>query len=1439
MAGSGSPCCRHLPLPARSAVRAPASVRCLLLVLFLAAAASAALYVPEPGSRLYETVALAAGGGIGVAEDASVTGDLVCNDDIELKEHSRVTGDVTAAGRVHNRGTVSGRVVERAAPVSLPVLPTVAQARAVANRVFDDDKTFTDAIIDDVVFVAGDVHVRGSLNGKGTIIARGDIELAAVGHEERDPAVLLDAATRMSLVALGSVQLGPARGFRGVVVAGHGVELDSKAQFEGVVVARGKIAIGEGVTVRFGRVDQTPPTISALAPPAGSLLANASPVIAGALADDLSGVDPATFKLLVDGADRTGAARVSASGFTFTPQAPLVDGLHAVSVKVQDRAGNLAQAQWSFATDVTPPALAFTSPAGQVTAGSRVQIGVAYGDATSGVDVASLRVSLDGVDLTGSCSVAASSAACSALPPALGSHALAASVRDRAGNAATASSSFQVVAATPAVSITSPANDSYSRVAAIQVTGTINGVVTAVTVGGRAAALGQGSFTATVTLREGVNVLLAVATDASGNAATAGATVTLDTRPPVVKLSTPAPGLVTNQPQVQVAGTAVDDTGVARLTVAGQAVALVDGRFSTSVPVGEGANSIEVDAVDLAGNAQSLVVTVNRFAVPTVVIASPPDLSYVAATTVTVSGTVDAAVSVYVNGVAATLSGTTFAAAGVPLVEGGNSLTATATDARGHVGLATINVVRDLTPPHVAIYVPADGATVAGTSVIVSGLVNDIVAGSVNAGDARVTVNGVPAAVANRSFVAVGVPLQPGANVVTAAAIDASGNQGQASITVRQATPAGPRVMALAGNAQQAVIGTALPQPLVAGLLDAAGSPVAGRPVLFRVRGGDGTLDGGRRAVAVVSDAGGQAVAHFTAGTRAGAGNQLVEASAVGFGAPAVFVGSALPGAPARLVVDAGDQQLGVAGQALPRPLVATVVDAGSNRLGGVAGTFRVGKGAGHFANGQQSLSLASDSDGRFIAGFVTDPTEGVAGNVVEARIDALAGGPVAVFTASTWAAGDPGSTAVSGVVLDNSNLPIAGVTIRVRDTVLTAATDAQGLFRIAPAPVGTLKLIVDGSTAQRPGAWPDLELELTTVPGRDNTPRMPIYLLPLDLASGMQVDETHGGKLTLPQLPGFALEILPGSVTFPGGGRSGFVSVTVVHGDKVPMVPNFGQQPRLIVTIQPAGARFEPPARLTLPNVEGLAPGRVTELYSFDHDLGHFVSIGPGTVSDDGAVVTSNVGVGILKAGWHCCGFPQAMGTSDDCPECKDCLLGRCVPKELCAFCSEPGAACDGDGNCASGVQLLPKICKRLTTTVTQAPSFTCTRCGVGVWRTYVRVDPHCQNVSLTGTTLHEDVTPQGTPDLPGIPACSSNPNRLAGLTCPIKGTMPTDPVTGGPCNDHVDLCGDADVFPMGKCAERIKQVISVDGCEVETHIFTFIVTRTATSCNGELQQQ
>src|SRR5581483_8488629 len=155
------------------------------------------------------------------------------------------------------------------------------------------------------------------------------------------------------------------------------------------------------------------------------------------------------------------------------------------------------------------------------------------------------------------------------------------------------------------------------------------------------------------------------------------------------------------------------------------------------------------------------------------------------------------------------------------------------------------------------------------------------------------------------------------------------------------------------------------------------------------------------------------------------------------------------------------------------------------------------------------------------------------------------------------------------------------------------------------------------------------------------------IFLPELLSNNRLCVSPTTGGTLTIPQAPGFSLTVAAGSAIFPGGSRTGCISVTPVNMDNVPMVPGFGQQPRFVVTIQPVGTIFTTPAAITIPNVDGLAPRAVTEMYSFDHDLASFVVIGTGTVSEDGSVIRSDPGVGVLKAGWHCGGNPNQQGSA------------------------------------------------------------------------------------------------------------------------------------------------------------------------------------------------
>jgi len=864
-----------------------------------------------------------------------------------------------------------------------------------------------------------------------------------------------------------------------------------------------------------------------------------------------------------------------------------------------------------------------------------------------------------------------------------GAYALTVTASDQAGHTTTVTRSF-VIDKTPPTITASPSPPPNAA-------GWNNGDVT-VTFSCADALSGVAACSAPVIVSQegGGQAVTGRATDRAGNPAVAFAIVSLDKTPPAVSIGSPVEGTLQRVGRVEVSGTVADANPITSLSVNGTTFD-PGPSFSGDVLLQAGVQSLVATAQDVAGNTGTARVSVTYQPQPVVRITSPANLAAFGTTPLTVSGTVDnpaATVTVGVERVGAVVAGNNFTATGVHLQEGGNVLTAVATDAQGGVGTDSITVVLDTVAPRVLIDSPVDGAMTAAASIAVTGRVNDVVLGTINSGQAQVRVNGIPAAVSNRTFVAPGVALQEGTNTLTAVAQDAVGNSDTKTITITRQVFAALSLTAVSGDQQQAGIGETLGAPLVVEVKDAGGNPVPGRSLTFRVLENSGDIadaEGHRgRALALTADAQGRGQVQLTLGSRAGVGNNRVEVNLVPLVSdavltvpPVVFIASAVSHAPAKVNFDSGGGQKGIVGQALPRPFVAVVTDEGHNRLGHVPVTFTVAEGGGNLA-GASLVTVDTDSDGRAVTVLTLGPDPGIESNTVTASVEDLAGLP-AVFKASAFLPGDPGSTRISGVVLDNSNLPIPGVTLRLRGTALASASDAQGSFTLNGVPVGDVHLVVDGSTAQRPGTWPDLEFEIVTVPGANNTLGMPIYLLPLDTAHGIFVDETHGGTLTLPDYPGFSLTVAPNSATFPDGTRRGTVSVTVVHADKVPMVPNFGQQPRFIVTIQPPGARFDPPARVTHPNVDGLPPGHVTELYSFDHDMGSFVATGTATVSEDGTQLVSDPGTGILKGGWHCGGDPAAAGTVADCPQCHLCNGTTCVPETSPPSAPNVSGCCDG----------------------------------------------------------------------------------------------------------------------------------------------------------------
>lgn len=482
----------------------------------------------------------------------------------------------------------------------------------------------------------------------------------------------------------------------------------------------------------------------------------------------------------------------------------------------------------------------------------------------------------------------------------------------------------------------------------------------------------------------------------------------------------------------------------------------------------------------------------------------------------------------------------------------------------------------------------------------------------------------------------------------------------------------------LSGNNQTGTINTPLPGPLVVSLTNDDGSPASGETVIFKVIQNNGTLTGSGPAssLAEVTDANGVAFVLHTLGSTSGVGNNKVEATAVEFTGKVVFTASATEKPPNKINIGSGNNQRGAVNTLLPRPLVAVVTDEGHNVIQGVPVTFTV-VGVGGNINGSDSVVVNTDSDGRATASLTLGPVEGLDNNQVEADFAGNTTG-AAVFRASGLSVGAPGDTSISGIVLDNSNIPIPGVTMRVEGTTREAVTDDEGQFLIANVPVGPLHLIADGSTAIFSDEYPVLSFEIVTVAGQNNTLGMPIYLLPLNTTNTQWVGGNEDVVYTLENIPGFSLTVKANSVTFPDGSNEGFISVTQVHADKVPMEPPNGLQPRFIITIQPPGAVFDPPAPITIPNVDGLAPGEITKMYSFDHDMGQFVVIGTGTISEDGSVIKSDPGVGIIKTGWHCGGNPQRTGCLHNCPPCWTCRFPECIcniPLPDCDYCE--GADC------------------------------------------------------------------------------------------------------------------------------------------------------------------
>ncbi|MBC7924371.1 MAG: hypothetical protein H7039_01820 [Bryobacteraceae bacterium] len=697
---------------------------------------------------------------------------------------------------------------------------------------------------------------------------------------------------------------------------------------------------------------------------------------------------------------------------------------------------------------------------------------------------------------------------------------------------------------------------------------------------------------------------------------------------------------------------------------------VLNGRSATAlVVVGEtaapGKRAVQVKIGSTILTKADAFTVVAKSAPPLITLASPTPLTLFTASSVSVTGRVDDPQStVTVNGVTGTVSGSTFSAT-VPLIEGVNLITATARSRAGVVGTASVSVTRDTTPPTVFIDAPSDGATLLESTVMVTGLINDIVSGTVNQGQASVTVNGVAAQISNRSFSVPELLLVKGANVLEAVARDRAGNESRRRIKVTVGDSASQqKIQIVSGNNQSAIIGEPLGEPLTVVVLEANGNPLPDQTVTFAVRRGEGTLlplNGiAARSVAVKTDDKGLARIGFGVGMRVGVGNNQIAVTSPGFSGEVLFCASATHGPAVMISQVGGDGQRGIVGRPLPRPLVTILSDAGGNAVPGAPILFLIREGAGTFENGLNVITKNTDQDGKVSAILTLGPNVGSNTNVVNAQFREMDWQNLVTFFASSVLPGETQSTRVSGLVLDNGKRAIPRATAKIVGTTLSAVTDAQGRFTITGAPVGTIALIVDGSTSTRPEVFPFLAYHMVTLVGQDNSPMTgAIELPPLDTENSRIVGGDTDVVLTMKGLPGYRFTVFARSATFPDGSKTGRLSLSQVASDKVPMPPPNGAAPRVFGTLQPANVAFNPPIRVEFPNTEGLAPGTVIEVTSFDHDLEQFVTVGTARVSLNGSIIVSDPGFGIPKSGWH---GPIAPPPPQGCVSNCACVDGVCI---------------------------------------------------------------------------------------------------------------------------------------------------------------------------------
>ncbi|HEY8271230.1 MAG TPA: hypothetical protein VIG33_10115 [Pseudobdellovibrionaceae bacterium] len=468
------------------------------------------------------------------------------------------------------------------------------------------------------------------------------------------------------------------------------------------------------------------------------------------------------------------------------------DGSKVIIVSETDAAGNKTQVSGTYVRDTSPPAVAITSPA----ANTQAQNGLTVG----GTCEAGLNVTLNGsgvlVPVFVSCSANGIFSAEILFSPGSGAKLVTASQSDSLGNTGSSSRSFVRDLTPPAITITSPAANSYLPVnftvqgaceTGLAVTVSGAGISAATTVPCNSAAY---SADVTVSAGDGTKNITAQQTDSSGNKGQAAKDFLRDTLAPALSITSPGNGTVAKSGVLLVGacetGLSVTFSGAGVSSPSSVVCASNAYKTQLSFSAGDGNKVINVSETDAAGNSSQISGTYVRDATPPLVAITTPAADTPAQNGLTIGGTCEAGLNVTLAGtgvstpvVVACIASGLFSG-DITFTSGGGAkvVTASQTDGVGNTGSSSRSFVRDLTPPTVTLTSPAANSYLP-TNFTVQGACETGLAVTVS-GAGLSTPATVPCTSGAYSAV-VTVSIGEGTKNIIAQQTDLSGNGGQAS----------------------------------------------------------------------------------------------------------------------------------------------------------------------------------------------------------------------------------------------------------------------------------------------------------------------------------------------------------------------------------------------------------------------------------------------------------------------------------------------------------------------------------------------------------------------------------------------------------------------------------------------------------------------------------